>query len=63
MDDHNHWGWRQTLTWKLGFGRAKAGRPYSCPWWADKQVYALAYLQGKGVPLPPLDASRRSGAE
>jgi hypothetical protein len=43
--------WHQTLSWKLGFGRAKAGRPHSCPWWADKTVYSLAYMQGQGVEL------------
>jgi hypothetical protein len=39
--------WHQTLSWKLGFGRGKEGRAYSCPWWVDKTVYALAYMQGK----------------
>ncbi len=28
-------------------GRGKEGRVYSCPWWADKAVYALAFMQGK----------------
>ncbi len=28
-------------------GRGKEGRAYSCPWWADKTAYALAYMQGK----------------
>jgi hypothetical protein len=46
------WGWRQTLSWKLGYGRGKAGKPFSCPWWADEQVYGLAFLQGKGVSIP-----------
>jgi hypothetical protein len=46
--------WHQTLSWKLGYGRAKAGRPYSCPWWVDKTVYALAYMQGKGVEISKL---------
>jgi hypothetical protein len=27
MEDR--WGWRQTLSWKVGFRRAKAGRVYS----------------------------------
>jgi hypothetical protein len=39
--------WHQTLSWKLGYGRGQAGRTYSCPWWVDKVVYALAYMQGK----------------
>jgi hypothetical protein len=50
MEDH--WSWRQTLTWKVGLRRAKAGVPYKCPWWADELVYGLAYLQGKGVQIP-----------
>jgi hypothetical protein len=39
--------WHQTLSWKIGYGRGKAGRVYSCPWWVDETVYALAYMQGK----------------
>ena len=42
----------QNLSWKLGFGHAKNGRPHSCPWWADRLVYSRAYLQGKGVDIP-----------
>lgn len=59
MENCKHWGWRQNLSWRLGFGRAQAGCPYSCPWWADKRIYGLAYLHGKAVPpseeaeLPP----------
>jgi hypothetical protein len=45
------WGWRQRLSWEVGYRHGNAGRPYSCPWWADEQVYALALLQGKGVDL------------
>jgi hypothetical protein len=39
--------WHQTLSWKLGYGRGKEGRAYSCPWWVDKAVYAVAFMQGK----------------
>jgi hypothetical protein len=46
------WGWRETLSWKVGFRRAKAGRVYSCPWWADEGVYGLAFMQGKGLEIP-----------
>jgi len=38
--------WHQTLSWKLGYRRGRAGRTYSCPWWADERVYALAFMQG-----------------
>jgi hypothetical protein len=51
MEGRDRWGWRQNLTWKSGFGRAQAGRPYSAPWWADRRVYGLAYLHGKDVPV------------
>jgi hypothetical protein len=47
------WGrlhdWWQTLSWKRGYAHGKKGRPHQCPWWADKLVYAAAYLQGKGL--------------
>ena len=46
------WSWRQTLSWKLGYGRGKAGAAYKVPWWADEQVFALAFMQGKGVDIP-----------
>jgi hypothetical protein len=46
------WGWCQTLSWKVGFHRAKAGRAYWCPWWADEKVYGLAFVQGKGLEIP-----------
>jgi hypothetical protein len=39
-------------SWKLGYGRGKEGRAYSCPWWVDETVYALAYMQGQGVEIP-----------
>jgi len=42
----------QNLSWKLGFRHGKEGRPYSRPWWADRLVYALAYLQGMGIKFP-----------
>jgi hypothetical protein len=35
----------QNLSWKLGYGREKAGRPWSEPWWVDRKIYALAYMQ------------------
>jgi hypothetical protein len=49
MEDY--WSWRQKLSWKVGFRRAQAGRAYKCPWWADEQVFALAFLQGKQVEI------------
>jgi hypothetical protein len=52
MKDLVRWGWRQTLSWKVGFRRAKARRAYSCPSWADEQVYGLAFMQGKGLEIP-----------
>jgi hypothetical protein len=51
MRDEASWGWRQRLSWKVGHRHGNADRAYSCPWWADEQVYALAFLQGKAVHL------------
>jgi hypothetical protein len=51
MEDQYPSGWRQTLSWKIGFRRAQAGRAYKRPPWADEQVFALAFLQGKGVEI------------
>ena len=51
MNEQWRWGWRQTLSWKMGIRRAKADVTYKCPWWADEEIYGLAYLQGKGVKL------------
>jgi hypothetical protein len=43
--------WHQTLSWKLGYGRGEEGRAYSCPWWVDEQVYALAFMQVRSFPI------------
>jgi hypothetical protein len=51
-EKESHWGWRQTLSWKVGFRRAEAGRAYKCPWWADERVIGIAFLQGKGTEIP-----------
>jgi len=60
MDDG--WGLRQNLSWRWGYSRAKSGKPYSCPWWADEQAYGLAFLQGKGVDMPRDPHGRKSPA-
>jgi hypothetical protein len=52
---------RQTLSWKLGYGRGKAGRAYSRPWWVDETVYALAYMQGKGAEIPSTKEAANCG--
>jgi hypothetical protein len=41
----------QNLSWKLGYGRGKAGRPWTEPWWVDRKIYAIAFMQGKGLEL------------
>jgi hypothetical protein len=51
--------WRQAVSWKLGHGHAKKGRSYSCPWWVDEFVYALAFLQGKGVGIPSAEEGKQ----
>jgi hypothetical protein len=48
----------QNLSWKLGYGRGKAGRSWTEPWWVDRVIYALAYMQGKGVEIPSVKASK-----
>jgi hypothetical protein len=45
---------RQTLSWKLGYGRGRAGLSSDCPWWADRVVFALAFMQGKGIVVEPI---------
>jgi hypothetical protein len=52
---------RQAFSWKLGYRRGKAGRNYLCPWWADRLVFAVAYMQGRtaaGKPRRPRRQSR-----
>ena len=51
------------MSWKLGYGRGKAGRPYTCPWWVDRTVYALAFMQGKGVEIPKPQPSADAPAD
>jgi hypothetical protein len=65
MTDQYQWGWRQTLSWKVGFRRGKADRAYSCPWWADERVYAFGFLQGKGAEIPrdPHDSRKKPADE
>jgi hypothetical protein len=46
--------WHQNLSWNVGYNHACRGQKHAPPWWADKQIYALAYLQGKGVEIPKL---------
>ena len=44
--------WHQTLSWKAGRRDGKKSRLFHCPWWADDRVYALAYMQAKGIEIP-----------
>jgi hypothetical protein len=55
----NKRGWRQRLSQRVGHRRGKDGVPYSCPWWADEHVYALAFFEAKGVSLERIDKPRR----
>ena len=38
--------------------RGQVQRTDSCPWWVDKIIYALAFMQGKGVEIPPAKEGR-----
>ena len=40
------WGWRQNLSYRRGYIEAKRREPFSCPWWADEEVYELGFLHG-----------------
>jgi hypothetical protein len=51
----------QNLRWKLGYGRGKAGRPWTEPSWADRMIYALAYMQGKGVKIRSVKNGSKDG--
>jgi hypothetical protein len=41
--------WHQALSHRFGYWVAKNGSSYSCPFWADKDAFTLAYLHGKGI--------------
>jgi hypothetical protein len=43
--------WHQNLSWNVGYRRGNESLPFRCPWWADREICALAYLQGKGADL------------
>lgn len=38
--------WHQNLSWNVGHRRGQEQRPFRCPWWADLQIFGLAYMQG-----------------
>jgi hypothetical protein len=42
----------QTLSYKIGFAHGlRNRRPFSCPWWLDRVVYSLAFMEGfKAMP-------------
>jgi hypothetical protein len=49
--------WHKNVSWKLGYLRGRKRLPWKSPWWADKMVHSLGYMQGKGVELSPLTES------
>ena len=48
--------WYQTLSWKLGLRRGMTGRSAKCPWWADRGVFALAYMEGMAISNSSVDS-------
>jgi hypothetical protein len=38
--------WHQNLSWNVGYHQGREKRSFKCPWWADKEICGLAYLQG-----------------
>jgi hypothetical protein len=39
----------QKLSYQLGFARGLRGRPFKSPWWVDRTVYAIGYIDGQRV--------------
>ena len=39
--------WHQNLSWGAGYRQGKRKQPFRCPWWADREIFGLAYMQGK----------------
>jgi len=37
----------QNLSFKLGFAHGKRGKLFKCPWWVDRVIYGLAYIEGR----------------
>jgi hypothetical protein len=59
--------WHQNLSWGAGYHQGQRKRPFRCPWWADRQTFGLAYMQGMtGEPLitkDTLEAEEKRAAE
>jgi hypothetical protein len=37
----------QNLSYRLGYAHGSRRRkPFKCPWWVDKTIYGLAYMDG-----------------
>ena len=59
--------WHQNLSWGAGYRQGQRKRPFRCPWWADCEIFGLAYMQGMtGEPLitkEMLEAEEKRAAE
>jgi hypothetical protein len=40
--------WYQILSWRLGYSCGQNGHAHRCPWWADNDIYSIAYIEGQG---------------
>lgn len=38
--------WHQNLSWNAGYRQAMRERPFHLPWWVDREIFGLAYIQG-----------------
>jgi hypothetical protein len=38
--------WHQNLSWNVGHRQGQEQRPFRCPWWVDREIFGLAYMQG-----------------
>jgi hypothetical protein len=50
--------WHQTISWKLGYGHARAGRPHRSPWWVNEALYALSYAYARHIETPTSEGRR-----
>jgi len=39
--------WHQNLSWNAGYRQGQRKWPFRCPWWADREIFSVAYMQGR----------------
>jgi hypothetical protein len=38
--------WHQSVSWNAGYVQGAQQQPFRCPWWADRMIFGVAYMQG-----------------